>query len=212
MQGSRKSWSWRQRERLWMEFSWNLKRTREGWETGLWKCIRRLNRRASVHRPTSWLENQRLPAIFPNPVRITLLKCYSAFLDTMTKELQLYFKEEIIPHGNTWMLSIAWGTPSWKESASSLALLRKTNSRAGGLSYFIIMLCLPPVSVTAILSLVTENKAHLVYPNVNEQSQICGTLAVSIATVGWYFPWVVKTKLYSLFLLLLFLFDFSFSF
>lgn len=43
--------------------------------------------------------------------------------------------------------------------------------------------CPPPVNVTSMLSVVKENNAHLVFPNMTELLKTYGTLPVSTATV-----------------------------
>ena len=60
--------------------------------------------------------------------------------------------------------------------------------------------CPPPVSVAAVLSVVKENDAHLVFPNMFEQLKVYGMLPVSTATVERSFSKLklVKTKLRSL--------------
>lgn len=58
----------------------------------------------------------------------------------------------------------------------------------------------PPVSVASILSVVKENNAHLIFPNMTELLKTYGTLPVSTATVERSFSKLklVKNKLRTL--------------
>ncbi|KAI7814732.1 putative zinc finger MYM-type protein 1-like [Triplophysa rosa] len=60
--------------------------------------------------------------------------------------------------------------------------------------------CPPPVNVSSILSVIKENNAHLVFPNMTELLKTYGTLPVSTASVESSFSKLklVKTKLRTL--------------
>lgn len=142
------------------------------------------------------------------------VKVYYVFVDTMIQELQRRFKGG---DNSIWEILHAFhclAVPeNWKTASIPTAALQavkklcqfynieeedklQTELQVFHTSYS----CPPPVNVSYILSVVKENNAHLVFPNMTELLKTYGTLPVSTATVERSFSKLklVKTKLRSL--------------
>ena len=151
---------------------------------------------------------------FPTLQDYYRVKVYYIFMDTMTQELQRRFKAE---DNSTWEILNALHCltvpENWKTAqipTEALQAVKKlcqfynieeedklqTELKVFHTSYS----CPLPISVTSILSVVKENNAHLVFPNLTELLKTYGTLPVSTATVERSFSKLklVKTKLCTL--------------
>lgn len=151
---------------------------------------------------------------FPTLQDYYRVKVYYVFVDTMTQELLRRFKGE---DNATWEILNALHCMTvpkyWKTAeipTEALQAVKKlcqfydieeedklqTELKVFHSSYS----CPSPISVTSILSVVKENNAHLVFPNLTELLKTYGTLPVSTATVERSFSKLklVKTKLRTL--------------
>ncbi|XP_051797021.1 zinc finger MYM-type protein 1-like [Acanthochromis polyacanthus] len=151
---------------------------------------------------------------FPTLQDYYRVKVYYAFVDMMTQELQRRFKGE---DNSTWeilnalhCLTVPENWKTTKIPTEALQALKKlcqfynieeedklqTELKVFHMSYS----CPSPVSVASLLSVVRENNAHLVFPNLTELLKTYGTLPVSTATVERSFSKLklVKTKLRTL--------------
>uniref|UniRef100_A0A8C6P238 Zinc finger MYM-type protein 1-like n=1 Tax=Nothobranchius furzeri TaxID=105023 RepID=A0A8C6P238_NOTFU len=135
--------------------------------------------------------------VFTTPQEYYRAKVYYTFVDTMTQELQRRFKGR---DNSTWdilnafhYLTVPENWQTARISTESLQAVKKlcqfydieeedkllTELKVFHASYS----CPPPINVTSILSVVKENNAHLIFPNMTELMKTYGTLPVSTATV-----------------------------
>lgn len=150
---------------------------------------------------------------FPTLQDYYRVKVYYVFVDTMTHELRRRFKGE---DNSTWEFLNAFHSliapENWKTTNPPTEVLQAVKKLCQFYNIEVDILqtelkvfhasysCPSPISVTSILTVVKENNAHMVFPNLTELLKTYGTLPVSTATVERSFSKLklVKTKLHTL--------------
>lgn len=150
---------------------------------------------------------------FPTLQDYYRVKVYYVFVDTMTHELRRRFKGE---DNSTWEFLNAFHSliapENWKTTNPPTEVLQAVKKLCQFYNIEVDILqtelkvfhasysCPSPISVTSILTVVKENNAHMVFPNLTELLKTYGTLPVSTATVERSFSKLklVKTKLRTL--------------